>query len=207
MALGAVAAPAVHADRLGAALAAFLLAVGVAAHAFDELHDRPLGTQIADRSLAILGALALAGATAIGVAGAVTLSITLLPLILFGTSICVLYNLELLGARFHSDLWFAVAWGAFPAFTGYWVNALQFSLAGGVVSASCAALSVAQRRLSTPARQLRRRTVAVSGEQRLTDGRSIELSRGALLTPLDGALKALSAAVTLLAAGLLAARL
>ncbi len=207
VAIGAAAAPRVHAERIGAALLAFLLAVGIGAHAFDELHDRPLGTRISARALAILGGVSLAAATGIGVAGIVTVSVTLAPLVLFGALICLAYNLELLGGRFHNDGWFAVAWGVFPAFTGYWVNALSFSAAGALVALSCGVLSVAQRRLSTPARLLRRKTLALTGEQRLADGRSIELSRSLLLTPLDGALRALSVAVTLLGVGLLAARL
>ncbi len=207
VAIGAAAAPRVHASRTGAALLAFFLAVGIAAHAFDELHDRPLGTGFSDRALTISGGLALAAATGIGVVGVVTVSATLAPLVVFGAGICLAYNLELFGGRFHNDLWFALAWGAFPALTGYWVNALGFSVAAALVAGSCGALSVAQRRLSTPARLLRRKTVAVRGEQRLADGSSVELSRQALLTPLDGALRALSLAITLLAVGLLAVRL
>jgi hypothetical protein len=205
--LGAVAAPTLHHDRLLAALGAFLLAVGIAAHALDELHDRPLGTRFSRRSLAIGGGLALIGATAIGVVGIVTVSVTLLPLVVLGSAICLAYNLELFGGRFHSDIWFALAWGAFPAWTGYWVNALSFSVAGVLVAIGCFGLSVAQRRLSTPARRLRRATTTLSGEQRLADGSSIELTRAVLLAPLDGALAALSVAITVLACGLLAARL
>ena len=61
VALGAAAAPVIHSDRLLAALAAFFLAVGVCAHALDELHDRPLGTRLSDRALIGLAAGALAG--------------------------------------------------------------------------------------------------------------------------------------------------
>ena len=196
-----------HADRLAAAVGAFFLAVGIGAHAFDELHDRPLRTRFSNRTLAIGGGIALFGATAIGVVGVVTVSLTLLPLVVIGAAICLAYNFELFGGRFHSDAWFALAWGAFPAWTGYWVNALDFSAAGVIVALGCLALSVAQRRLSTPARRLRRGTTAVSGEQQLADGSSVELSRAVLLAPLDGALAALSVAITLLAAGLLAVRL
>jgi hypothetical protein len=192
---------------VAASLLAFLLAVGIAAHAFDELHDRPLGTRFSDRALALMGGLALAGAVAVGAVGIATVSATLAPFVVVGAAICLAYNLELLGGRFHNDLWFALAWGAFPAWTGYWANALSFSVAGLLVGIGCAGLSVAQRRLSTPARRLRRRTTSLSGEQQLTDGSSIELTRSELLTPLDGALQALSVAITLLAAGLLAARL
>jgi hypothetical protein len=207
VAIGAAVAPTVHPDRVWPALLAFFLAVGVGAHAFDELHDRPLGTRLSGRALAILGGVSLAAATGIGIVGVVTVSATLVPLIVFGAAICLAYNLELFGGRFHSDIWFAVAWGVFPAFTGYWVNALSLSLAGALVALACGVLSVAQRRLSTPARLLRRKTLALNGEQRLADGRSIELTRAVLLSPLDGALQALSLAVTLLAIGLLASRL
>lgn len=207
VAIGAAVAPRVHANRIEAALLAFFLAVGIGAHAFDELHDRPLATKLSSRALAWTGGVSLAAATGIGVVGIATVSATLLPLVVFGALICVAYNLELFGGRFHSDMWFALAWGVFPAFTGYWVNALRFSVAGLLVAVACGALSAGQRRLSTPARMLRRNTTALRGEQVLADGRSIELSRSVLLAPLDGALRSLSVAITLLALGLLAARL
>lgn len=206
VALGAAAAPVVHVDRLLAALAAFFLAVGVAAHALDELHGRPLGTGISERTLLALAIVGLLGAVGIGVVGAVTISATLLPFVAVGGFLVVAYNLELFGGRFHGDQWFAVAWGAFPALTGYWINALSLDAAGVLVAAGCWALSVAQRRLSTPVRQLRRRTVAVEGQQRLADGSVTEISAASLAAPLDGALRALSVAVPLLAAGALAIR-
>jgi hypothetical protein len=207
VALGAAAASTLHVDRLVAALGAFFLGVGVCAHALDELHDRPLGTRLSDRSLIVLAAVSLAGAVGIGVAGLFIVSPSLAPLVLAGAFILVAYNLELFGGRFHSDFWFAAAWGAFPAFTGYWVNALSISAAGILVTVACFALSVAQRRLSTPVRQLRRRTTALTGQQTLADGEVIDLSVATIAAPLDGALRALSAALVLLAAGLVIVRL
>src|SRR3954451_30069 len=191
VALGAAAAPTLHLDRLAAALGAFLLAVGVAAHALDELQSRPLHTRLSDRLLAVLAAAALAGAGAIGVVGAVTISLSILPLVLVGAFLVVAYNLELFGGRVHSDAWFALAWGAFPAFTGFWVNALEVTVPGLAVTAACYVLSVAQRRLSTPVRELRRRTVTVSGVQELRDERRIALMQARLGAPLDFALSAL----------------
>jgi hypothetical protein len=212
VALGAAAAPQVHADRLFAALGAFFLAVGVSAHALDELHGRPLRTRLSDRALIALAVTGLAGALAIGVAGVVTVSVTLAPFVVAGGFAVVAYNLELFGGRFHTDFWFAVTWGAFPALTGWWSNALGVSDVGNALAAAgvvlgCLALSVAQRRLSTPVRQLRRATQWVRGEQRLADGSVRELSAAALAAPLDGALRALSLAIPLLAAGLVAVRL
>jgi hypothetical protein len=207
VAIGAAVAPKLYGDRLAAALVAFFLAVGICAHALDELHGRPLGTRLSDRWLVGLAVVTLAAAVAIGAVGVVSVSLTLVPLIAVGAFIVVAYNLELFGGRFHSDVWFAAAWGAFPALTGYWVNALSLRAEAVPVVAACFLLSVAQRRLSTPARELRRRTVWLSGQQQLADGRLIELDAARLATPLDGALKACAAAVVLLAMGLVITRL
>jgi hypothetical protein len=114
------------------------------------------------------------------------------------------YNLELAGGRFHTDTWFALAWGGFPAFTGYFVNALAIRPAGLLVASACCLLSAAQRRLSTPVRRLRRNTTEVTGQQRLRDGQVVELTRAGLSAPLEGALRAMSIALVLLAAGLVA---
>jgi ABC-type branched-subunit amino acid transport system permease subunit len=207
VAFGAVAAPELHGDRLAATLLAFFLAVGICAHAFDELSGRPLRTQLSDGLLFVMGAVALAGAVAIGIVGAVTVSLGLLPFVAVGAFIVVAYNFELFGGRFHSDFWFAAAWGAFPALTGYWINALQFRLQGILVAAACFALSLAQRRLSTQVRELRRRTLSVTGEQQLADGTIIELDAARLAAPFDDALRACAIALTLLATGLVIARL
>ena len=206
MAFGAVAALEVHTDRLLAALAAFLLAVGVSAHALDELNGRPLGTRLSDRTLIFLAVSGLAGAIAIGIAGCAIVSLSLVPFIAAGAFIVVAYNLELFGGRFHSDFWFAAAWGAFPAATSYWANALSLRASGLLVTIACFGLSVAQRRLSTPVRELRRRTLSVSGEQRLAGGELLELSAARIAAPLDGARRALAAALPLLALGLVIVR-
>jgi hypothetical protein len=212
VALGAAAAPEIHLDRLLPTLAAFFLAVGVAAHALDELNGRPLRTQLSDRALIALASIALAGAIGIGIASLFLVSWSLAIFVVAGGFLVPAYNLELFGSRFHTDFWFAAAWGAFPALTSWWANTLSLAhadqvAAGLLVAAGCFGLSVAQRRLSTPVRELRRKTASVSGEQQLVDGTSIQLSAEALASPLDGALRALSWGVVALAVGLVALRL
>jgi hypothetical protein len=207
VALGAAAATTLHADRLWAALAAFFLAVGLSAHALDELRGRPLKTRLSRGCLIAIAIVGLAGAVAIGVVGIFAVSPLLAPLVVAGGLLVPAYNLELAGGRFHNDAWFALAWGGFPAFTGYFVNSLAIRPAGILVAAACCLLSVAQRRLSTPVRDLRRRTDSVHGEQRMTDGRVLELGKQELAAPLEGALSASWLALVLLAAGLVAVRL
>ncbi len=115
VAIGAAVAPHFYGYRLVWTLAAFLLGVGVAAHALDELHGRPLGTRMSDRTLMVVAALSLAGAAAIGVVGALaSISTWLFAFVGAGVALAVAYDLELLGGRMHSDLWFAFAGGRFP---------------------------------------------------------------------------------------------
>jgi hypothetical protein len=212
VAFGAVAAPTLHPSRLWAALGAFFLGVGVAAHALDELNGHPLRTRLSDRDLTALAAIALAGAVGIGVAGVIVVSATLAPFVVLGAFLVLAYNLELFGGRFHTDFWFAAAWGSFPALTSFWANALAIhsvgtAVAGVAVTLGCFWLSVAQRRLSTPVRELRRRTASVSGRQVLDDGTTRELTPAGIAAPLDAALKAISLGLVLLATALVAIRL
>jgi hypothetical protein len=159
------------------------------------------------RALIGLAVAGLGGAVAIGIVGVVIVSAWLIPLVVIGTFLALAYNLELFGGRFHTDLWFAVAWGAFPAFTGWFVEALDVRVEGVLVAVFCFVMSIAQRRLSTPARELRRRTVSVTGHQTLRDGRRVELDNERLLAPLEGALSALWVAMVVLAATLVVARI
>ena len=104
--------------RLGLTVLAFFLAMGIGAHALDELAGRPLQTAIPGSVLVALAVVSVVAACAIGLAVAIGFSLWILPLIAIGAFLVPAYNLELFGGRFHSDLWFAVAWGAFPVVTG-----------------------------------------------------------------------------------------
>jgi len=207
VAVGAALAPTFVLWRLGAALAAFFLALGVASHALDELAGRPLGTQISRTALITMAVAGLAGAVAIGIFSAVAISLWLIPFIVVGTFLALAYNLELFGGRFHTDLWFAIAWGFFPAFTGWFVEARTVRIEGVGVAIACLLISLAQRRLSTPARDLRRRTATVTGQQTMRNGELRELDEQRLLAPLEGALSAMWMAMVVLAAALVIARL
>jgi hypothetical protein len=202
VALGWAAAPASHERRLAGSLVAFFLAVGIGAHALDERNGRPLKTAIGDGTLTALAVASSALACGIGVAGAAITSWWLLAFVVFGGFIVCAYNLEWFGGRFHSDAWFALAWGAFPALTASWANAERFSAGGLLVAAGCYALSRAQRTLSTPVRDLRRRTRRVDGTIERTDGTVEQLDAAVLRAAPESALRWLSLAMPVLAAGL-----
>lgn len=189
----------------GETLAAFALAVGVAAHALDELKGRPLDTGIPAPALAGTAAASLAGACAIGAWVAAESTWWLVAFVVAGGALVVAYNLELPG--FHNDAAFALAWGAFPVLTGYFAAAHTLRAEAVVAALAAAALARAQRLLSTHARHVRRRVAGVQGEVVHADGTRVPLTAESLLSPAEPALRALALAIGGLGAALVLARL
>jgi hypothetical protein len=206
VAVGAAVAPVMHWGLLGWTTLAFLLAMGVGAHALDELHGRPLRTRISSPVLAGLAAVSITTACAIGVVVALGSTLWLLAFVAAGAVLVVAYNLELLGGALHSDLWFAGAWGAFPVLTAYFASAQRLGAAAAAAAAYAFLASYAQRRLSTQVRLVRRRLTAVEGRLELDDGGTLPVDADLLARAPETALQALVGAVVLLACALLLMR-
>ncbi len=204
VAMGAALAPRFETWRLAGTLVAFFLAVGVGAHALDELAGRPLQTGIPSSVLGVAGALGVGVPVVVGV---VYGGWKMVPFVAVGAGLAVAYNLELAGGRAHNGAVFAFGWGAFPLLTGYYAQG--FTLGLEVVPAALAAflLSWAQRALSTPARTLRRRTSEVTGQVVYRDGTSQAVDRAFLLAPLETALKCTAWGLVALSIGMVASRL
>ena len=205
--LGAALAPHVTLVPLIATLIAFFLAVGLAAHALDEFHGRPLRTQIPGPVLLTVAVLGLTGALGLGVAGVVRVGWVLIPFLVVGPVLVVAYNAELLGGVVHTDAGFAAAWGSFPLLTSYVAQTGTLSAGSVLAGAAAFGLSAAQRSLSTPARLVRRKSTSVTGRITLADGEELALTAERVLEPLERALRAMSWSVVLLAAALAIARL
>ncbi len=207
VAIGAGLAPELDVGRLVATMAAFGLAVGVAAHCLDELHGRPLSTTIPRGALRGMATVGLSGAIALGVAGVEELGPGLLAFIAVGAIAVPAYNLELFGGRLHGDHAFALLWGAFPVLTGYFAQAETLAPAAFAGAAAAYAFSLAQRRLSNEARGIRRRASSVEGRIVWSDGREERLDTARLLAPHEAALRALAAGHVLVACALVLAGL
>jgi hypothetical protein len=205
--IGACLAPVVNTTRLLATLLAFFLAVGVAAHALDEMHGRPLRTRIPTPALVSAAVIGLGGALILGLAGVVQVGWVLVPFLVAGPLFVVGYNFEVFGGLIHNDVGFAATWGAFPVLTAYVAQNGTLALAPILAAAGALGLSLAQRALSTPARMLRRRAVGATGVVSLADGTQQAIGRSTLLAPLERALRATAWAVVLLAAAFAVARL
>ena len=207
VAIGAALAPELTAGRLLVALAAFFLAVGIGAHALDELHGHPLQTRISDRMLVALSALSIGGAVALGVYASIAYTVWLAPMVVAGGFIVVAYNLELFGGAFHSDVWFALAWGSFPLLAAYLAVAERITAEALLAAVFAGFLSLAQRHLSTQVRTVRRRVASVSGTLELTGGERREITAATLTSAPEAALRAMTVAVVSLAVSLVVLRL
>ena len=205
--IGASLAPRVQASYLIATVLAFFLAVGLAAHALDELRGRPLRTAIPSAALVAVVVVGLLGALVLGVFGVIRVGWTLIPYMVAGPVLVIAYNAELFGGLVHTDFGFAAAWGAFPVLAAYTAQTGTLALAPVLAAGGAFALSTAQRRLSTPARNIRRRARRVEGSITFSDGHTAPVTVDGLLQPLERALRATSWAITLFAAALAVARL
>ena len=205
--IGAALAPRVQLVNLIATVLAFFLATGLAAHALDELRGRPLRTAIPAGALIAVVAAGLLGALVLGVFGVIRVGWPLIPYMVAGPVLVIAYNAELCGGLMHTDVGFAAAWGAFPLLTAYTAQTGTLAVAPVLAAAGAFALSAAQRQLSTPARNIRRRAQLVEGRITFGDGRTVPVTVDSLLEPLERALRAASWAIMLLAAALAVARL
>jgi hypothetical protein len=207
VAIGAALAPRFELGRLAVGLLAFFLALGIGAHALDELKGRPLRTRIPNGVLVALGVVSTGAASAIGVAAALAWTLWLLPLVAFGAFLVPAYCLELLGGRMHGDLWFALGWGAFPVVTAYVGMAETLRPETLLAAAFAALLSVAQRLLSTQVRTVRRRVVSLAGSISYSDGGQEPITFQTLTRVPELVLRVLTATVTALALAMVLARL
>jgi hypothetical protein len=190
VALGAALAPHFHTDRMLWTMAAFALALGVAAHALDELNGRPLGTRIPAAALVGMAAASLAGACAIGVWAAASWGWGLLAFVAIGGFIVPAYNLEWFGGRLHTAWSLALAWAALPILTAYFAQADELRVDVVLAAGFGTLMILVQRALSTPVRRARRSLGTLEGVE-----------------PMEYALRVLPWANILLGAALVTARL
>jgi len=157
VAMGAAIAPRLDWIYLAGTILAFLFGMGVGAHALDELHDRPLGTNLSRGTLITLAVGGISVAAGLAVAGSVVISPWVAAWGMAGVLLALGYPLEVPG-WLHTDLGFGISWGAFPVLVGYWAQTQGLTMPAVALAAVATLISMTQRLLSTPARFVRRHT-------------------------------------------------
>jgi hypothetical protein len=163
VAIGSGLAPEIEWLRLAGTVGAFALGLGLAAHALDEWNGRPLDTGIPDRVLLALALAGFSGALLLAGFGVVLISVWVLPWAVAGIVLAAAYPLGW-PRPLHTDLGFAFAWGGFPVLVGFWSQAESLDDVALLGALAATVLSLAQRRLSTSARYVRRVAPSASVE-------------------------------------------
>lgn len=195
--IGAMLAPSIHWDRVGALLIIYFLALGIGAHALDALGSggvKPWGAIFAPRQLKLLAGVSIGVAYVIGSYYMLRDVPLLWPVALLEGFFVLAYNLEWFNGRFHTDTWFALSWGCLPVLAGYVMQTNSLSFAALLIAGSMGLFSFIEIKASRPYKDLKRRTSA--GET--TDPEQLQR--------LETILKCVSFGVMLLGAGLISGR-
>jgi hypothetical protein len=196
--IGSALAPRMYWDRLAAICVIYFLALGIAAHAVDAIGShgvRPWGEVLGRKALWTLAVSCLFVAYAIAAYFMIRYVPLLWPIALAEGFFVFAYNLEWFGGRFHSDAWFAFSWGSLPVFAGYTMQTNRFSLPCFAAAVATAFFSIVEIKASRPYKSLRRRSGALTPDERLLAARY------------EAILKAVSLGVITLALGLIASRI
>jgi hypothetical protein len=200
--IGAALAPHLDWIRFGGLLVAFFGGTGLAAHALDEWNGRPLRTQVSDSTLFVMTFIGFVLALGAVIVGVWLFSPWVIAWAIVGSFLATGYALEWFGGLLHTDLGFAATWGAFPLIVGYWVQADSMSVPVILVAVAALIFSLVQRTLSTSARYVRRSTTRAGAEFDLEAG-PVHWDGDQLLNSWERPLRLMSAAVVILALGLL----
>lgn len=191
--IGAMLAPSIHWDRVGALSIIYFLALGIGAHALDALGNggvKPWGKIFSPRQLKLLASMSIGIAYVIGSYYMLRDVPWLWPVALLEGFFVLAYNLEWFNGRFHTDAWFALSWGCLPVLAGYVMQTNSLSFAALLIAGSMGLFSFVEIKASRPYKDLKRR--ASAGET--TD--PVQLQR------LETILKSVSCGVILLGAAL-----
>ncbi len=204
--MGAAISPRFSIPVLLATLAAYFMGLGIGAHFLDQITG--MGSRYvhhwSDRALWAWGLATLSGAVAIGVVGSLFVVGPALLALVTIQALCALgYPLApLFKGALHRDSVFAVSWGSLPFLTSYYSQSGTMAAPALLVAVALAAVAVVEIRISRISRRLRR----IARERE-----AIGAARGdwgtRLLRRADVTLKVLATGTTVLALGLLAARL
>jgi hypothetical protein len=208
--IGASLSPSLYPTRVILTLLAYLLGLGISAHALNEMHARHWGRELTKTELQVLFAAPMAGALLIGAygmsvlfesSGTLLASFVLLACMAIETFFVFAYNTDFSEGRFHSDLAFAFSWGALPTIVSYYVNALTITPSVILVSTAMAATAGIEINLSRWCKDFRRRTPL--SMMQFADDTELKMKTGELIAKPERALKLIVIVVDLAAIGLI----
>ena len=159
--LGSMLAPTITWDRVAAVSLIYGLALGISAHAADNLGSKkkPWGMYFNSKGLWMMVALGLIVAYSIAAYYIIYYVPNLLAVGVLEGFFVFAYNLELFRGRLHTDGCFIFSWGILPVFAGYIMQTNTFGPIPLLFSTLTAIISYVHIKISRRYKELRRQTV------------------------------------------------
>lgn len=144
-------------DRIVAIVIIYFAALGISAHAADNMGSKkkPWGDLFSNLELLIMLVCGLVVAYAIGAYYIIFYVPLLLPIAILEGFFLFAYNYEIWNGSFHNNIWFAISWGSLPLLAGYVMQTNSISYVPLLISTAAFLISYIEIKLSRRYKEFR----------------------------------------------------
>ncbi|HEX6671232.1 MAG TPA: hypothetical protein VF084_03295 [Nitrososphaeraceae archaeon] len=146
-------------DRVLSIFIIYFLALGVSAHAADNLGSKkikPWGNYFSTFELRLMVIGGLSVSYILGIYYIITFAPLLLFIAIIEGFFLFAYNFELFNGLFHNNFWFAVSWGALPLLAGFVIQTNSISVLSLISSIMAFLVAYIEIRISRKYKELKR---------------------------------------------------
>lgn len=146
-------------DRVLSIFIIYFLALGVSAHAADNLGSKkikPWGNYFSTFELRLMVIGGLSVSYILGIYYIITFAPLLLFIAIIEGFFLFAYNFELFNGLFHNNFWFAVSWGALPLLAGFVIQTNSISVLSLISSIMAFLVAYTEIRISRKYKELKR---------------------------------------------------
>lgn len=147
-------------DRVLSIFIIYFLALGVSAHAADNLGSKkvkPWGNFFSIFELRLMVIVGLSVSYILGIYYIITFAPLLLIIAIIEGFFLFAYNFELFNGLFHNNFWFAVSWGGLPLLAGFVIQTNSISVLSLISSIMAFLVAYIEIRLSRKYKELKRK--------------------------------------------------
>lgn len=158
--IGSMLSESISWDRVLSIFIIYFLALGVSAHAADNLGSKkikPWGNFFSTFELRLMVIGGLSVSYILGIYYIITFAPLLLIIAIIEGFFLFAYNFELFNGLFHNNFWFAVSWGSLPLLAGFVIQTNSISVLSLISSIMAFLLAYTEIRISRKYKELKRK--------------------------------------------------
>jgi hypothetical protein len=158
--IGSMLSESISWDRVISIFIIYFLALGVSAHAADNLGSKkikPWGNFFSTFELRLMVIGGLSVSYILGIYYIITFAPLLLIIAIIEGFFLFAYNFELFNGLFHNNFWFAVSWGGLPLLAGFVIQTNSISVLSLISSIMAFLVAYIEIRISRKYKELKRK--------------------------------------------------